>query len=337
LIVEQNNKNQPVRMIFRVLLIIFSLLGISATFMPWLHYPKAGGVFYGYMVDGVLTGFLFLIILVFSLVVYRKQRFPTIASIIFGLLGLLLAFWSYDNIRDMEAEKINFTTNDPVISAVSAGFHQGIGMYVFGIAGLGVLLTLLFGWLLQRTRKSKTEGSEKALNRKMLIYVGAVVLIGAIIFSVFKWGLPENNTLSKEELEKTFTRDIKIMGTALINRDYNKFIKYNHPIMIQSYGGRSHLYEILDVTRNELDMAGTEIKEVRFDKILDLQKSGNDIQAVLLQTLTLTQNNQEQVQIQKMLAVSEDGGANWYYINIEGKTKDEIKQEFPALNEKLKF
>lgn len=325
-------------MLHRILLIIAALGGISATFLPWLHYPKNDGVFYGYLGDGVFTGFLFLLILVFSIYVYRKKQFPTIASLIFGVMGLLLAFLAYSKIENIEAEKIDFTTNNPIISSVSAGFHQGIGIYVFGIAGLIVFLSILFGWLYQQYgSSSQKEKASPDNRRKVFKYAVGAILAVVILFAGYLMLKPGTESVNEGEFEQVFKKDLKTMGRALMDENYNAFIEYNHPIMIQSYGGRAKLLEILHVSMNEMKLSGRSIKDVRFSKLIDIKRSGNDIQAIINQTMTVSQNGLDQNQIQKMLVVSDNGGANWYYINIEGQTKDEIIKIFPYLIEELKF
>ncbi len=60
-------------MIIRLIFIFLSIIGIGSTFMPWLYYPKANAVLYGYLSDGIITGFLYLLILIFAIYTYRKK------------------------------------------------------------------------------------------------------------------------------------------------------------------------------------------------------------------------------------------------------------------------
>ena len=62
---QLSNRIKPLHpMPQRILLVIFSILGIAAAFLPWLYFPKTDDTLYGYRVDGIVTGFLFFLILV---------------------------------------------------------------------------------------------------------------------------------------------------------------------------------------------------------------------------------------------------------------------------------
>ncbi|MBK9744740.1 MAG: hypothetical protein IPO94_18170 [Saprospiraceae bacterium] len=72
------------------LMIIFAVLGITATFMPWLHYPKGDAVFYGYIGDGLVTGLVFFIWLVYLLFTIKQNTAAKIPNILIGLSGFFL-------------------------------------------------------------------------------------------------------------------------------------------------------------------------------------------------------------------------------------------------------
>ena len=91
-----NNLSNP--MAFRYILMLFSALGISATFMPWLHYPKNDVIFYGYLADGILTGFFFTTCLIYLLVTRKKEHLNKIIISMMGIFGFILAYGAYNKI-----------------------------------------------------------------------------------------------------------------------------------------------------------------------------------------------------------------------------------------------
>ena len=319
-------------------LIFFSVLGISATFMPWLHYPKGNGVIYGYLVDGIVTGFVFFLILLYSLLTLKKRHFNSIFSFIIAGLGFLMAVASYSYILELEAEKLNFKTENPMIAIATAGFHQGIGIYIFGIAGLGVFLTILLHYLFKVFNTKSTISNQFSNNANIVIkygtYLVIIILIASMFFALFK---NKNQNITQDSVRTEITKEISGMGKALANGDYNSFIDYNHPVMIQSYGGREKAISLIQAAMDELKSSGTTIRDVSLADIYDIKYEADNIQAIITQQVIFDENGKDKKEIQKMIAVSEDGGANWHFININGKTKAEMFKFFPVLNPNLKF
>ena len=324
----------------RILIILFSLLGISATFMPWLHYPKGDAVIHGYLADGIITGFLFFLLLIYSVVTFRKERLKIIPAAIFGLLAGLMAYMSYSTIQEIEAEKLSFSSDDPWIASATAGFHQGVGIYVFGLAGLGILLTIGVILLLQSLDKKKNalKSEQKTKSPIGTIAYAAIILLLVSLAGFFfmkpQLGL---NKPGKQQMEQLFSEDIREMGEALAKADYERFVGYNLPMFIQNYGGKDKLIDMMQQILAEYEAGGVQIRGSEFKDILDIRNSGSNIQALLASEFRLRMDGRDSVINQKMLAVSEDNGNSWYYINLDGMTRDKLKGFYPQLIETIEF
>jgi hypothetical protein len=127
------------------------------------------------------------------------------------------------------------------------------------------------------------------------------------------------------------------MGKALANGDYSSFIDYNHPVMIQSFGGKEKAISLIRAAMDKLKSSGTKIKDVSLADIYDIKHEADNIQAIITQQVIYDENGKNKTEIQKMIAVSDNGGAKWHFININGKTKAEMLKYFPDLNTNLKF
>lgn len=317
-------------MTFRHILILFSVLGISSTFMPWIHYPKMNVAIYGYLVDGILTGLYFLISLIFASYVLYKKKLNTIISLALILVGLFLAYSSIIRLDDLNNEKINFRSDNPLISSGTAGFHEGIGIYVYGIAAAGLSLTLILGLILKHFQTDTA-----TLKIKKYLMVGLVcvaVVIGAV--ALFKIMIPSDK-LSKSSLTPIISGHVRSMGDALKNGNYTLFLDYNHPGIIQSNGGRAKAIEMLQETNKALLENNTKIVSVLLKDVHDIKINGENIQVIITQEVLFDNNGKSINELQKMLAVSDDSGKSWQFININNKTKTEVLEFFPSLNEHL--
>ena len=79
------------------------------------------------------------------------------------------------------------------------------------------------------------------------------------------------------------------------------------------------------------------IKSIKIKNIADIQQDGESIQALLIQSVIFDTYGNESVDDQKMIAVSEDKGKSFQFINVTNKSKADIIKFFPDLNENLKF
>lgn len=310
--------------------LFFAAIGIIATFLPWVYYPKGNTNLYGYVGDGLITGFLFVLVTVFSLYELYKKRDLQLNKIISGIIGLLMLILAVNNIFEIEYQKSNFETENPFIGAAFAGFTQGIGLYVLGIGGLGVFLFSLFGYLKCRSNKETTQS--KKLN--IVIPLSIIVLVIGIFLrdKIFTGSAP-----SEEALSAIFKKDVEAMGHCLITGDYDCFINYNHPMIVQSYGSKEKMKNLLDqMIRGYKDYQG-QYKNIAFINVNQIEKNGRNIQAVVNQEVTLDKAGEQVKQEQMVLAVSEDNGSTWHYINLSGMDKEKLSQFYPDLNKKLNF
>ncbi len=325
-------------MIFRRLLILLSVLGISSTFMPWLHYPKPNITVYGYLSDGIVTGFLFFLIFIFSVYNFKKIRLNYIGSGLVAIIGLWMGVEAYKKIIEIEAEKLNFSSDNPIISLSTAGFNQGIGIYVMGLAGICIFTTIVIGLLFQFFNSDVTPKLEINTNikRKELITLISSFGLIAICTHFFVFGKIQSRP-DDDELKKSISESIAQMGKAILNENYDEFIKFNHPIMIQTYGGKQRTKDLLSATLTELKKSGYKVKSAELNQVYDVKYKQNSIQAIINQVLTLDSMSIDRTQIQKMIAISDNNGKSWSFINIDGKTKEEITALFPLINPDLKF
>jgi hypothetical protein len=325
-------------MALRILLIVFALFGIASTFMPWLHYPKPNATVYGYLSDGIVTGFLFLIIFIFSIYSYKKGRYNYIGGGLVALTSLWMGFEAYKKIIDIEAEKLNFSTDDPIVALSTAGFHQGIGIYVMGIAGMCVFTTIVMGLITQSIISPSTEQSSLNPNSKRnALVISTVSFVLVALFAYFYISGVNLGKPDSEELKNSISNSVSDMGKAIMNENYEEFVSFNHPIMIQSYGGKQRTKDLLSATLSELKKSGYKVKSASLSEVHDVKYKQKNIQAIISQVLALDSMGTDKTEIQKMIAISENNGETWSFININGKSKAEVSKNFPILNQNLNF
>ncbi len=324
-------------MIFRIILMVFSILGISSTFMPWLHYPKSGAVFYGYVGDGLITGTIFLLSLLYLIFTWKRTKLSLWPTVMIGITGFMLAINAYYKIQNINLEKLNYVSDNPLFSSISAGFYQGIGIYVFGIAGLGLFVTALFDLVLRMFVQNNIINIEAITHRsKSLMIWVSIILVTAGIAVLFVGSFMKSKP-SEDEIKSGLSSGISAMGDALKNERYDEFITYTHPAMLQNIGGVKKTIELLKATNQSLIENSTKIKNVTISDVHDIQYDQQTIQAIVTQKVSYDISGKQKDEMQKLIAISNDQGKSWKYINIGGKSREQMIKLFPLINSNLKF
>lgn len=313
--------------------LVFAIVGISATFMPWVHYPMGNSSLYGYVGDGILTGVLFLFIALVALKSLMSKKFIIWETIVVVVLSLLLVYIGYQKITNLEIEKTTFNTENILIARSVIGFTQGVGLYVLLMAAVSTFLLSLVRLF------SKREGllaSFKPFTFNAGLSLFIALAIPATFYLVYNKAqftvMPE-----RSEIERTFSDDIASMGKCLAEGDYACITKLTHPAIVQSLGGTQKMDDMVKDAIVGMKKENIIFKSAQFSGIDQIETQGSNIQAIISQTLTFANNNQKGEEKQKMLAISEDKGKTWHYLSLQGMDRSQLKKIYPSLNDNLNF
>lgn len=301
--------------------------------MPWLYFPSVEEYFYGFRADGVVTGFLFLVILATVLSTIKKSQINTVLLSIIGLLGLLLAYITYSKILKMEISRENFTHDNVLVIQALAGTQLGIGVYLSGIAGIGVFLTSIFTLISNKYFKNNV--IESAVSKNYLrIAVISLILILVLGFSFYSYN---NRPLDENTVRSNITSNLDAMSLALLDGEYEQFVAYNHPVMVLATGGKVKMEQAIKESIVALNRNGLIIKDINLKTVNTIKQDGKKVQAILTQEVIFDMEGAEKSDSQQMLAVSSNNGKSFKFINISGKKKEEITKYFPGVLKDIIF
>jgi hypothetical protein len=122
------------------------------------------------------------------------------------------------------------------------------------------------------------------------------------------------------------------MASSLINKDYETFIKYMHPITVKGIGGKEKIMEIF-----KKGIPGVEIKEIQFSNLSDPVLSNNEIQCTIIETIRMKVKEGMLVNNSTLIGVSMDNGKNWYFIEPNNRSNAELKILYPNVSDRLKI
>lgn len=125
------------------------------------------------------------------------------------------------------------------------------------------------------------------------------------------------------------------MGNALVQKNSSKFISYMHPVMISLAGGEEQLRLISDSAFKVFEQFGGRVSRISFGNPSEVIKYKKTLQAVIPQTITLTSFIADVEVSTSMIAVSEDAGLKWKFIDTNLFSVKQIKSAMPDLSPDL--
>jgi hypothetical protein len=125
------------------------------------------------------------------------------------------------------------------------------------------------------------------------------------------------------------------MGNALAQKNSQKFIGYMHPVMIELAGGKEKLRMISDSALNVFEQLGGKVSKISFGNPGEIVNHKKILQSVIPQTMTLTSFIADIELSTNLIAISEDGGKNWRFIDTNLFNIKQIKSAMPEISPAL--
>jgi hypothetical protein len=125
------------------------------------------------------------------------------------------------------------------------------------------------------------------------------------------------------------------MGNALAQKNSKKFIGYMHPVMIELAGGEEQLRMISDSALKVFEQFGGRVSKISFGNPGEVVNHKKMLQSVIPQTLTLTSFVGDVELSTSLIAISEDEGKNWRFIDTNLFSLKEIKSAMPEISSTL--
>lgn len=137
--------------------------------------------------------------------------------------------------------------------------------------------------------------------------------------------------------DKEVTKGAKMLTSALQIEDYATAVEYFHPNVIAMAGGKASLRSILKETAEMKKKDGFDIIQTTTLGSGDYIDAGNEIHTIVGQEQVFKLGNMKFKTDVYLLAISDDNGTNWKYVNLEAYNQDNIKIFFPNFNDNLKL
>lgn len=125
------------------------------------------------------------------------------------------------------------------------------------------------------------------------------------------------------------------MAKAILAKDVNKIIQYMPPSLVEQSGGKEKLMIARDTVNKYMKQFGAEIKKVTIGnpgKIINYKKQ---LQALLPQSTELKFMASTITLETTLIAISEDNGKHWYFVDTSIYHSDNLKISLPNLSPEI--
>jgi hypothetical protein len=125
------------------------------------------------------------------------------------------------------------------------------------------------------------------------------------------------------------------MATAFMKNDFNSFVKYMHPNIIAFAGGRDKMKTKMDSVYSATKQFGVSFKKYWIGAPGEIISYKNQLQAVFPQSTTMAMALGEITIESSIIAISEDKGKNWWFIDTNVYRAEKLKDILPDLSPQL--
>jgi len=125
------------------------------------------------------------------------------------------------------------------------------------------------------------------------------------------------------------------MASAVMNNDFNTFVKYMHPGIIGFAGGERMMKAKMDSAASAMKRFKVSFKKCSVGHPGEIIRHQDLLQSVYPQTTVMTTPMGELTVETSIIALSKDNGTSWWFIDTNVYRLDKLKNLIPELSPRL--
>ncbi|SFU40154.1 hypothetical protein SAMN05216480_102271 [Pustulibacterium marinum] len=141
--------------------------------------------------------------------------------------------------------------------------------------------------------------------------------------------------VGQNKFSELITLEGNRMEKAMMEGNYEVIVEYTYPEIVNILGGKEKAFQMISGGMEQMKSQGLEFKEIEIGSPGDLYNAGEELHCLVPQRLVL-ESNQGTVETESyLLAVSQDEGKTWYFLDTAQLTPDRVQGLFPNFNPNL--
>lgn len=141
--------------------------------------------------------------------------------------------------------------------------------------------------------------------------------------------------LQAQNYAEAIDADVANMKKALESKDYNTLVDYTYPAVIEQMGGKEAMVKVIESGFTQLESQGVHFRSVEFGAAGKVYKAGDQLHALVPQKIVLAVQGGSVTASSHLLAISQDNGNHWSFLDTSQLDKEAIKGLLPNYNDEL--
>jgi hypothetical protein len=142
-------------------------------------------------------------------------------------------------------------------------------------------------------------------------------------------------TLNQAALAKSVIAQGNLMGASFLSSNYNNYLRYVHPIVIELAGGEKGMIQTLIKQKIQVKNMNTEISSISFESPSKIFQSGNELQCIITQHTKLVSKKGSVITYSSFIVLSNDFGKSWRFIDASNKDILLLRKLIPNLSQEI--
>jgi hypothetical protein len=156
------------------------------------------------------------------------------------------------------------------------------------------------------------------------------ITILVVVFAAAYYG-----AAAQQALETAIKTQAMDMAKAILAKDLDKVVQYFPPKLVEASGGKDKVLPARDSMNKYMQQFGAEIKKVTIGNPGKIISYKDQLQTTLPQITQVKFMESTVVLETTLIAVSEDKGKHWYFVDKNMYRSPKIKQSLPELSPDL--
>lgn len=144
-------------------------------------------------------------------------------------------------------------------------------------------------------------------------------------------------SLEAQTENENLNNQLNTMRTSFLDKDYSVVADYTYPKVIEMMGGKSAMIEATTNSMEQMESQGFTFLDISFKDASQFYEHNGDTQCTLIQVLVMETPNGKVQSESTMLAISEDEGKNWVFLDSSGMPKATLKGFYSNLHPDLEI
>lgn len=131
-------------------------------------------------------------------------------------------------------------------------------------------------------------------------------------------------------------RQAEVVAKALLNSDFKTVIAHTYPKAINNLGGgKEKTLQMMTTGINQMKAQGLSFEKVTIGQPGKFYKAGAEIHCLVSEQIIMKTAKGRMAATSNLLAISNDGGKNWTFLDMNRNSINAVTQLFPNFNHNL--